>query len=47
MGTRGLRVYRAHGIYYVIYVCCDAYPHGVGKEIIEEIPADLEALKGT
>lgn len=47
MGTRGLRVYRAHGIYYAIYVNYDAYPHGVGKTIVEGIPTDPEALKGT
>lgn len=47
MGTRGLRVYRVRGIYYRIYLFCDASPAGAGKEIADEIPTDPEALKGT
>lgn len=47
MGTRGLRVYRVNGIYYTIFVYCDASPSGVGKEVVDEIPADPEAYKGT
>lgn len=47
MGTRGLRVYRVHGIYYKIFLRWDAYPSGAGKEIVHEIPTDPEALKGT
>lgn len=46
MGTRGLRVYRVHGIYYRIFVYCDAYPHGLGKDMVNEIPSDPEAFKG-
>lgn len=46
MGTRGLRVYRVHGIYYRFFIY-DAYPCGAGKDIIHEIPADPEAFKGT
>lgn len=46
MGTRGLRVYRVHGIYYQIYVHCDSYPTGLGKKIAKEIPTDPENFKG-
>lgn len=46
MGTRGLRVYRVHGIYYKTFLGWDAYPTGAGKEIVQEIPTDPEALKG-
>lgn len=46
MGTRGLRVYRVRRIYYPIFVCYGAYPSGLGKDIVNEIPSDPEAFKG-
>lgn len=46
MGTRGLRVYRVRGIYYRIFVNSDAYPRGLGKAILNEIPSDPDDLKG-
>lgn len=47
MGTRGLRVYRARGIYYTNYLSWKAEPNYDGKDIVQEIPTDPEALKGT
>lgn len=46
MGTRGLRVYRVRGIYYRIFVNSDAYPRGLGKAMLNEIPSDPDDLKG-
>lgn len=46
MGTRGLRVYRVHGIYYRVFLFCDAGPRGEGKKIANEIPVDPEAFRG-
>lgn len=46
MGTRGLRVFRVHGVYYCTHIPYDAYPSGAGRELLHEIPQDPDELKG-
>ena len=41
MGTRGFKVYRHKGRYYVYYNHRDSYPHGLGLEVLDEIPRDV------
>jgi len=41
MGTRGLKVYRHKGRYYVYYNHWDSYPDGLGLETIDEIPRSV------
>ncbi|KAJ7198480.1 hypothetical protein GGX14DRAFT_525603 [Mycena pura] len=38
MGTRGYRVYRHKGRYYVYYNHYDSYPSGLGVQVLAEIP---------
>ena len=44
MGTRGLRIVRHRGRYYVYWNQYDSYPEGLGKEIVSEIPKSPEAF---
>src|SRR5712672_989795 len=41
MGTRGNKVYRHMGRYYVYYNSGDSYPHGLGLQILNEIPRNV------
>ena len=46
MGTRGLKVYRHKGRYFVYYNRWDSYPSGLGRNILCEIPrGDRGVLK--
>jgi hypothetical protein len=40
MGTRGYKVYRHKGVYFVTYFHCDAYLDGLGIESLYAIPID-------
>ena len=42
MGTRGYRVYRFRGRYYVFYNHWDNYPEGLGSDIVNDIPFEPE-----
>ncbi len=41
MGTRGYRVYRYNGRYFVYYNHCDSYPDCLGVEILRKIPRNV------
>jgi hypothetical protein len=41
MGTRGNKVYRYKGRYYVYYNHCDSYPDVFGLKVLHEIPRNL------
>ena len=41
MGTRGYKVYRHKGRYYVYYNHYDSYPSGLGLDILREIPRNV------
>ena len=45
MGTRGLKIVRFHGRYYVYYNHFDSYPRGLGRILVDEIPTDSELYK--
>ena len=45
MGTRGLRIVRHRGRYYVYWNQYDSYPEGLGKEIVSEIPKSPKAFE--
>lgn len=47
MGTRGLRIVRFRGRYFVYYNNYDSYPKGLGRQLVGGIPADPEQYKGT
>lgn len=53
MGTRGFKVYRHKGRYYVYYRRRDSYPCGLGLQVLHEIPRNVskeefeEWLRGT
>jgi hypothetical protein len=40
MGTRGLKIVRFRGRYYVYYNSYDSYPQKLGQLLVEQIPAD-------
>jgi hypothetical protein len=46
MGTRGLRIIRFRGRYFVYYNNYDSYPEGHGRELASNIPTDPEQYKG-
>jgi hypothetical protein len=41
MGTRGNKVYRHKGRYYVYYNHSDSYPNGFGLQVLHEIPRNV------
>ena len=41
MGTRGNKVYRHKGRYYVYYNHSDSYPNGFGLEVLHELPRNV------
>jgi hypothetical protein len=41
MGTRGFKVYRHKGRYYVYFNRWDSYPDGLGIELLQEIPRNV------
>lgn len=41
MGTRGYKVYRYKGRYFVYYNHCDSYPDCLGVEILRQIPRNV------
>jgi hypothetical protein len=41
MGTRGYKVYRHKGRYYVYYNRYDSYPDGLGLKLLHEIPRNV------
>jgi hypothetical protein len=41
MVTRGFKVYRHKGRYYVYYNHYDSYPEGLGLELLHEIPRNV------
>lgn len=45
MGTRGLRIIRHRGRYYVYYNHFDSYPEGLGQVIVDAIPLDPQKYK--
>ncbi|KAL0956643.1 hypothetical protein HGRIS_002776 [Hohenbuehelia grisea] len=45
MGTRGYKVYRYKGRYIVHYNHFDSYPSGLGLNLLDQIPRDLEAYE--
>lgn len=40
MGTRGFRIIRFRGRYYIFYNHWDSYPEGMGKSLVDQIPQD-------
>jgi hypothetical protein len=46
MGTRGLLFIRWKGRYYIYYNHWDSYPEGLGKAIVEKIPATPKEYQG-
>jgi hypothetical protein len=47
MGTRGLRIIRFGGRYFIYYNNYDSYLEGLGEELVSSIPADPEEYKST
>ncbi|RFU25786.1 hypothetical protein B7463_g10550, partial [Scytalidium lignicola] len=47
MGTRGLRIIRFRGRYFVYYNQLDSYPESLGTDIVNRIPNDRKRYKGT
>ena len=45
MGTRGYFVFRFRGRYYALYLHYDTYPKGLGKDVVQSIPADPEGYR--
>ncbi|CAL1699471.1 unnamed protein product [Somion occarium] len=45
MGTRGYRVYRHKGKYFISYNHFDSYPEGLGVQLLQEIPTDPEEFE--
>lgn len=45
MGTRGLRIVRHRGRYYVYWNQYDSYPEGLRKEIVSDIPKSPKAFE--
>ena len=41
MSTRGYKVYRYKGCYYVYYNQCDSYPSFFGLQVLHEIPRNV------
>ena len=41
MSTGGYKVYRYKGRYYIHYNHCDSYPHGLGLQLLHEIPRNV------
>ena len=41
MGTRGYRVYRHKGRYYIYYSPGDSYPQRLGLQLLHEIPRNV------
>ncbi|KAH8997929.1 hypothetical protein EDB92DRAFT_2060965 [Lactarius akahatsu] len=46
MGTRGYKVYRWRGWYFVYYNHCDSYPSGLGLQFLATIPKDSKSFQG-
>lgn len=42
MGTRGFRIIKFRGRYWIFYNHWDSYPEGLGKSLVESIPTDPE-----
>lgn len=42
MGTRGFRIIKFRGRYWIFYNHWDSYPNGLGKSLVDGIPADPE-----
>lgn len=45
MGTRGFRIIKFKGRYWIFYNHFDSYPDGLGKSLVEAIPTDPEAYQ--
>ena len=45
MGTRGLRIVRFRGRYFLYWNQYDSYPEGLGKKLVDQVPTDLEQYK--
>ena len=45
MGTRGLKIVRHRGRYYVYWNQFDSYPEGLGKDLVSEIPKSRDAFE--
>ena len=45
MGTRGYRVYRSKGRYFILYNRMDSYPEGLGLDVLHEIPRGVSKEK--
>ena len=45
MGTRGLRIVKFKGRYWIFYNHWDSYPDGMGKSLVNSIPTDPEEYK--
>jgi hypothetical protein len=41
MGTRGYKVYRSKGRYFVYYQHCDSYPSCYGVDVLRQIPRNV------
>lgn len=46
MATGAMKLYRVRGIYYPSLVCSNCGPFGLGKQIVDEVPTDLEGIEG-
>ncbi|KAH9019681.1 hypothetical protein EDB85DRAFT_2007637 [Lactarius pseudohatsudake] len=46
MGTRGYKVYRWRGWYFVYYNHWDSYPSGLGLQFLATIPTDSKSFQG-
>jgi hypothetical protein len=45
MGTRGLKIVRFRGRYFVYWNQYDSYPEVVGQMLVDQIPTDPEQYK--
>lgn len=46
MVTRGLKIIRFGGRYYVFYKPLDSFPEELGSKIVAEIPIDPQSYQG-
>jgi hypothetical protein len=46
MSTRGLRIIRFRGRYFIYYNHSDSYPTGLGIDIVSNVPTDPERYQG-
>lgn len=45
MGTRGYRIIKFRGRYWIFYNHWDSYPEGMGNSLVEGVPEDPEEFQ--